>query len=430
MSHEGKGGTRMSISWRDYVPEGRNGRILTLAMLVNAFGTGTFLAGGTIFFIRFVGLSNVELGVGLAVAAVFGMAVTVPTGAVADWIGPRPMLVLLYCWRAGAFAALAFVSGPIGFAVAASLQTAAGHASLPINQALVGAITRDGDRTRMMALIRSVRNVGFSIGALAAAPMLASDSLWLNRMVLLATAATLALSALLLLALRLPPAGDIEVKRANPFAALRVVRDWRYALLALANSVVVLHMTVLAVGLPLWVVAHGTIPAATVSVLVIVNTVLAVVFQVPFSKRVKDNAGGVRALRLACAALAATMLVLAFPFDVALPVLLGVAVVATVLLTAGELWHAAGSWELSYNLAVPETRTTYLSLFTVSISLQEMVGPLAVALAAGAGPWGWAALAVPFLAAAFVVGPVTGAVERHRAAGPQSGLREAVSQAS
>ncbi|MYS18501.1 MFS transporter, partial [Streptomyces sp. SID4982] len=53
--------------WRAYVPATPNGRAFAVISLVNAIGTGLYLAASAVFFVRSVGLSPAEVGTGLAV---------------------------------------------------------------------------------------------------------------------------------------------------------------------------------------------------------------------------------------------------------------------------------------------------------------------------------------------------------------------------
>jgi hypothetical protein len=57
---------------------------LLTAALVDWVGTGLFLAVSTVFFVRVVGLSTVEVGSGLTFAALAAMPAAVPVGSLAD----------------------------------------------------------------------------------------------------------------------------------------------------------------------------------------------------------------------------------------------------------------------------------------------------------------------------------------------------------
>jgi MFS family permease len=67
--------------------------LLLTAALVDWVGTGLFLAVSSVFFVRVVGLSVVEVGSGLTVAALAAMPAALPVGWLADRYGPRPLLV-------------------------------------------------------------------------------------------------------------------------------------------------------------------------------------------------------------------------------------------------------------------------------------------------------------------------------------------------
>ncbi|MFC8223972.1 MFS transporter [Streptomyces sp. NPDC057362] len=400
---------------RDYLPGTASGRLFALSALTSSFGTGLFLAGATVFFTSQAGLTHVQLGVGLGIAAFAGLVSTIPLGALADRAGARSILVGTLLWRAGWFVALAFVQGPIAFAIAASCQTAAQNITGPVTQALVGGIAGQDDRTRMMAVVRTVRNIGFSLGALAATPLLLVDDIWVNRGVLIGNAAAFVVSALLLIRLRTPGPARTAAFR-NPLAAFRAVIDWRYVALTAVNGVLTLHMTVLAVGLPLWVTGHHGTPHALVPVLVLVNTVVAVVFQVPFAKRVTDSRTATRALRLAGLALAGCAVSLSVPTSAAPLVSVLAALAACVLLTAGELWQAAGGWELSYAYAPVDRKNVYLSVFSLGAAVQDMVGPLMITgLVLARGPAGWLGLSALFAVASLLPGSVVRRLERGRA---------------
>lgn len=63
-------------------------RILAAATFVNMVGSGFYLTSSLLFFTRVVGLTTNQVGFGLAVAALTGIACGVPLGHVADRVGP------------------------------------------------------------------------------------------------------------------------------------------------------------------------------------------------------------------------------------------------------------------------------------------------------------------------------------------------------
>ncbi|MFJ3926410.1 MFS transporter [Streptomyces sp. NPDC090022] len=404
------------IALSDYVPATRAGRTFALISLINAVGTGLFLAGSTVFFIRSAGLSAPQIGTGLAVSGVAGFLATVPVGALSDRIGARRTLIALQVWRAGGFLALTLVHGPVGFTVVASCLAAAEGATMPITQAVASDTTEESDRTRTMAIIRTVRNVGFSVGALLAAPLLASGSTAALRALVCGTAAAFLASAAMLGRLRLVRTGAVA-RKVGPLTAIRGFRDGRYLALAALNGVLNLHTTILAVGLPLWAVQATGVSAGFVPVLVLVNTVLSIALQVPVSKGAERPGGAVRALRLGGLALAVCCAGLAAA-DGRPPWAAGALLAAAcVALTFGEMWQAVGGWDLSYEFAPEDRRGVYLSVFSLGNTGQRIVGPaLVTGVVIAAGPAGWAALGLVFCLATALAGPVTRALERQREA--------------
>ncbi|MFE9255787.1 MFS transporter [Streptomyces sp. NPDC006879] len=399
-------------SWRDYVPATRAGRTFAVISLVNAAGTGLFLAASAVFFVRSVGLTVAEVGAGLAISGVVGFLTTVPIGAAGDRFGARRTLVALQLWRAGGFVALCFAEGVVVFTLVSCALAAAEAATQPMTQAVASATVAGADRTRTMAIIRTVRNVGFSLGALLAAPLLAADSIWAYRGIVLGTAVAFVASALMLTRLRIEGA-DVVQRKVNPLTAIRQFRDWRYGLLAGLNGVLNLHVTLLSVGIPLWALEATEMPAGLLPVLVLINTLMSIVLQVPVAKAAERAGGAVRALRLGGVALVLCCVALALAAGPASPWAAGaVLVLACVLLTFGEMWQATGGWDLSYAYAPEDRKGVYLSVFSLGGTGQRIVGPaLVTSVVIVAGPAGWLGLAALFALATLLVTPVTRALD-------------------
>lgn len=338
---------------RAYIPDRGAGRSLALITLIDAIGTGLFLAGAAIFFTRSVGLTTAQIGLGLSIAGAVGFATTVPIGVLGDRVGPRRLLVLLHLWRAACLVSLAFVSDIVSFTVVASLLAIADSASPSLTQAVVAVTVDDDSRVRNMAILRSTRNVGFSVGTLLAAPLIAAGSTWAFRAIMLGDALSFILAALILARVRLLRAA--VVRQSSRFlTALASFRDWRYARLAALNSVLTLHMTLLVLGIPLWLIHATSAPVSLVAVLLLLNTIMAVVLQVPFSKHATVSGGASRVLRLSGVMLAGCSLSMAAAAHVEPWAAIVLLVLATALMSLGEIWQAAGAWELSYRYADPE----------------------------------------------------------------------------
>ena len=394
------------------VPGGAVGRRLGIMAAVDAVGTGAFLAVSVVFLTRTVGLTAGQVGLGLTLSAAVALLSTVPVGALADRYGPRRMIVVCALWRAACFAVYPLVDNFAAFVILVCVLGLVDKTAPPLEQALVGQAVPEADRMRMMAILRVLLNVGFTVGALIGSAALLVDTPTAYVVTLLANSASFVAVAVLAASMPRADGPAASVRRAISFS---VLRDRPYLALAVLNAVLTLHMTLLAVGVPLWITQHTRAPVAVVAALLAVNTVLAVAFQVRASRRAETAAGAVRSMRLASLALAACCLLLAtVPPLPAVPAVL-VLLLGMLALTAGELYQAAGGWSLSFSLARPGQQGAYLSLFWLGVSVQQILAPVVVVGVIAAGALGWAGLAALFVLTGLAVLVANGWAQRVRA---------------
>jgi MFS family permease len=373
-----------------------------IASLVDAIGTGCFLAGSALFFTRDVGLSPGEVGLGLTLSGVIGFLTTVPWGRAADRWGAQRILVTLLVVRAVAFGLYAFATSFVAFLAIAVLLGLVEKSSAPIQQVLIGDVVGEERRQRALAVVRTMRNAGFALGAVAATAAVSHASAIGYDGIVLLNAVSFVVAAVLMGSMRADRAR--RSRRPPPVLPKRLVRDRSYAALTALNGVLTLHMSLLSVGLPLWLIEHTSAPAAAVPLLLLVNTVLAVAFQVPVAGLVRSSRGAGLALAVAGVALAACCL--AMPLAAALGGAGAVAVTggAVLALTLAELAQSAGGWDLSFRQAPEAQRGRYLSVFSLGTTGQTIVGPLLLTSVVFAlGWWGWAALAAVVLSAGLLV---------------------------
>jgi len=256
----------------------------------------------------------------------------------------------------------------------------------------------------MMAVLRVLLNVGFTVGALLGSLGLLVDTRAGYSGILIVNALTFyAVSAL---AWRLPVSTDEAGGMVRRSISFEVLRDRPYLALAVLNAVLTLHMTLLSVGMPLWITEHSNAPVAVIAPLLAVNTILAITFQVRASRGSETTAGAVRALRIASVSLAACCVLLILVPPLPAVVAVGVLLVAMIALTSGELFQSAGGWALYFNLARDGQHGAYLSLFWLGVSIQQILAPIAVVGAISVGSVGWVALAGLFVLAGIAV-PLT-----------------------
>ncbi|MCX4658014.1 MFS transporter [Streptomyces uncialis] len=398
---DGAGTHEERAKWSDYLPS------LQLVAFIEWTGTGLFLAASTIYFVRIVGLSVTSVGAGLAIAGAVAMPAAVPVARLAERFGPRRVLVGVDLIRSVATLAYLWVDGWRGFLCVAIVIAVTEQSSAPLVQAYVGARVERNLRSRVMAMQRTIVNLGISAGGLIASVALGRGDRASFDWLMIGGAAAYAAVALLLLCVR----GDEGAQRTQPRVGL-LLKDWKLLGFTLYNAVLSLWTPMLNVAFPLWLVTRTDVPERYVGILYAVNTVACVALQYPLNACYRTPrrswvsygvAGGLLAVSCAGFSLAPGV-----EPSTAVAVMAG----SIVLLTFGEVLQVGASWTLSYELAPEHARSAYLVLFNLGRTMANRVaGPLlmtGVVLALGTA--GWVLLAGIFLLSSAV--PVLALVRR------------------
>ncbi|MFV2117228.1 MFS transporter [Streptomyces sp. Act-28] len=371
-------------------------RLLT-TVAIDATGGGLFLAGATLFYSRVAALSAGQIGIGLSVLGIVALVATVPNGLLVDRIGPRHALVILHLWRGVWCCALAFVHSFWQFLAVLVLLGLAEHAGMPALQTYVGSAFGDAERVGVMSRVQMLKNTGFLVGALLAAVAVSSGTDAGYQALLLGDGLSFFIAAALMTTVRNVGGRRRKGERYSPVAPLRNVK---FVVLICCNSVLQLNLSVLVIGMPLWVTQATEAPEAVAPLLIAVNTVIAISLQVPLSRGAETVPGAGRHMRRAglSFALMCGTLILASWMPSAPAA--GLMVVSVVLHTLGEIWHASGGWGLQFALSPEAERGNYAAAYSLGPTAEGMVGPSVIAGGVvAAGSLGWTALALLFLAA-------------------------------
>ncbi|KAB1161309.1 MFS transporter [Micromonospora sp. AMSO12t] len=170
-----------------------------------------------------------------------------------------------------------------------------------------------------------------------------------------------------------------------------------------------LHSVVLTLVLPLWIAAQTSAPQAVVSAVLVTNAILTVLLTVRISAQAENALTAARAMRRAGLVLAVAMLL--YPVSAWLGTGGSVALLlATVVYTVGDLFHATAAAGLAYELARPDALGQYQGVNGLVNGLAQAVGPAVLTLLLIHGrAAGWIALAVVLVAA----GLATPVLTRH-----------------
>lgn len=375
-----------------------------------------YSTGSIVFFNLSFGLSVRQIALALSAAGVAAFLAALPAGYLADRWGPRPMAVGLTVAQALLLCPMLFSDSHSVVVPLVVALGAADRANSVARRTLVSHVIGEADRVRTQAYLRSVANTAMSIGALAVAPLLAVGTHTAFVVLVTITMAAYLVVAVTTTVLPTRPRTSPVRSGAASGDALDPEREPRperrrlaaFTLLGLLNGTFALHISLLEVGLPLWVTEHTDAPAWTVATLVFVNTVLAILLQVAASRGSSSVRGAARALIMSAVLTASACAVFAMTSGRTGPLLVAALLVATVVLTLGEILQSAGEWGLSFGLAPANAEGRYIGAFTVGTTVQDMVGPALVGgVVIAYAPEGWFVLAAVFLVGAVLVAPMT-----------------------
>lgn len=396
---------------KSLLPDPGPARALTYASLIGSVGRGLFVTVSVVYFNKSVGLSEVQVGLGMTLAACLGLFAGVPIGGFADRRGPRGIAVGFGVAAAVVDLGYLIVGDFVGFVIVAALVSVLGTGSHAARGALIAGSVPPEQQVRTRAYLRSVTNVGWTLGAPLAGIALAADTRAVYVGLILVTVVLYLAAALMYL--RVPALQpSAAAKKESKTLALR---DKPYVTLTALNAIMTVHFQVFNVVIPLWVVNETRAPAWIISVLAVLNTTFIVLLQVRVSRGAATIRGAARAQRNAGFLLLVACVLYALAQDK--PMWIGVAALCAggLVHVFGELLHAAGGWGLSFDLAPAHAQGQFQGLYNTGFQIAEIIAPAAlVALVMGQGMRGWLILGAAFVAAGLAVPMAARWAERTR----------------
>jgi MFS family permease len=382
-------------------------RSLTIATLISTVGRGVALTLVVLYLSLIARLPAEQVALVFAVGSGIGVAASYFGGHLADTISARALLVGGVVLAGLALASYAFVTEFWAAIVAEALISIALGTNGSVRSAIIARAFDAESRVTNRAVLRTVTNIGISVGTGVGAIALALGTPEAYRVILVVGGLAYASSAVLLL--RLPSSvdaprrarGDDADAEPAPEVGRSPWRDARYLAFSIFAAVFAIQFVVLNIGIPLWVAHDTTAPEYLVSIMFIVNTVLVIALQVPLSRGTHDlrRAGNVTAVAGVLMALGCVL----YGASAGIPVLGAVVllIAASVLHALSEVLSQAGAWGLSYELADARRPGAYQGMYSMAFALASMVGPLIITWTAiTLGLFGWFLLAAMFLLAA------------------------------
>lgn len=394
------------------------------AALVLSLGRGAWFTCWAMFFIKSVGLTNAQFGVGITLAGVAGLVLGAPLGYVADRVGTRETLIVLTLVQGLAILSYAVVRDFWAIVAVTCVMIAAERSTPAIRVAVISGLTPPGDeRLNSISTARVMTQAGIVVGALLGGLVLSAESRvgYLSLIVLYGVANLLA-AALLLRVRHVRSLADRKVRRG----AL-VLRDRPFLAATLLNGLLALNWGMLDSGVPLWISAHTRAPLWVMGLLMGFNAVVIVLFQNRVSRAGATIAGAGRLGLWSGLFLAVSCGVFAATYHGSGTYVLVVLFLAAVMHVVGELLFVGSGFGLSVGLAPQDAHGEYQGMFNTGQAAAMMLAPgaMTVMLVEG-GRLGWLVLAVVYVLAGLGTVATARWALREREAGGVTGDLEKV----
>ncbi|MEJ3405545.1 MFS transporter [Rathayibacter sp. YIM 133350] len=380
-------------------------RVLVLSTLIGRVGRGIFLSVTVLYFTLVVGLSPLQVAVMMAASSALGVVSSGVAGHLADRLSARRMLMVCMIVEGVGLGGYVFTTTfPFALALACVVGVfdSAGNAT---RMAIVARAFEGGARVNARAILRTVTNIAIGVGAAIGGLALLLNTPTAYRVVMVAAAVVFLAGTGILR--RLPRRVDAAPReRADGAEKARRQsaspwRDARYLAVTALSAIFGMQFGLAEIGVPLWIAHDTAAPTVVVSVLLILNTIIVIVFQVPLSRGTHDvrRAGTVTGWAGILMA-AACVLYLAASGQMVIAAI-ALLVAAAIAHAFAEVMSQAGGWGLSFELADPRAPGAYQGVFGMGFNLGSMLAPILITAAIAAGTGGWLVLAVVFLLSAF-----------------------------
>jgi MFS family permease len=366
---------------------------MAVSTLVNTIGSGALLTTFALYFTRIVHLTPAQVGIALSAAALVGLVVQLPVGHLSDTRGPRELLRLLFIAAGVCALGLTVARNVWMLVIVLSLEAVFDNGARAVRGGVIARLAAGGpggQAAQFRAYLRSMTNVGISLGALFGGLALAVDKPWAYLSVFVLDAATWIATGLLTGRLpHLPPSPPPP--RGQP--RLQVLRDVPYVVVSVLMAVYTMHFLVIELALPLWLVRYTSAPRSLVAALVLINTVAVALFQVRLSRGTDRVRPAARAMLVGSLWIAAGFTLTAFASERARPLAVALLCAGALVHVVGEMIGSGGQWGVQMGLAPLERQGQYQGFAGMSFSLANVLAPsLIVALCIQWGRPGWLVL--------------------------------------
>ncbi len=384
---------------------------LITASFVSRVGNGLFNTAAVLYFTLVAHLPATQVGAGLTIAGLCGLAAGIPAGNLADRYGPRAVWLTALVLQAATMAAFVLIDSWPAFTLVAALDRLAATAAGAAGGALIARV--GGERpAAFRARLRTFVNLGVVVGTLGAAVALQINTRPAYTALILANAASFAGTALIAL-LGVPNYRPLP--RPKEHRQWSVLADRPYMTFVALYSAMGLQYQVISLLLPIWLSTHTDAPRWTVAAVYAINSGVCVLLQSRLGSKVETPQQSGRAFRLAGLLFLLSCPLMALTADVPAWVAPVLTVLAVCIHSVGEVWESSGGYALGYGLAPDHAQGQYQGLLGIGFDAGQALAPLVLTGAVLAlGHTGWLLLGALFAAVGAAGPPVAAWAERTR----------------
>ena len=375
-------------------------RAISWQTLISRVGNGLFMTIEVIYFSHILKFDPQDIAFAIGAGGAASLLMSVPSGIIADRFGAKRTMFAAHMLEAALLLGFIFIDNIPQLILINILISFAGTTGHNASGVIIANMGETEDRVHIRAAQRAMANMGIGLGT-----VLAGVALWLDTRIAYQQAIFLDLLLFLGAAIyiyKLPPT-PATLRKGDPIS-LVALKDWRFLAATILNGIVSLHFVVQGVAVPLWILHETKVPTWWVSVLFVINTVLVTLLQIRFSRGATDLVSSVKKFRLGTSYLMACCVVYALAGGVETWVAITALVIGMIVHTIGELYTAAGSWSIGFELAVEEHMGQYQGVYSLGWGFGGTFGPAYVTFfVLGFGLAGWTFIGAVFLLSGIVM---------------------------
>jgi len=375
---------------RALAPATRRSWPFYVAACVDSLGAGLFLPVSMLYFIRVAGLPEWQVGTLISLSGVVALVVPALVGSMIDRTGPLRIIIVGQVLQAVGTAGYLLVDGPLGVFVVTTACAVGQRVFWSCFFGLGAQLAGDGPKEKWFSIASMSQAAGAGVGGLLAAFLFVADSTSSYVLLILLNAASFAVSAVLMLAVRraVSASGERTDVDTDAKGYRAVLRDQRYLMIVVLGTVLAVPSTFFASGLPVYLNQELRAPSWISGALLTMVTVLMVVLQAVAVRSVRRLS---RTKTLALCSFLWAMWAAAMAAAVAVDASFLVAFLfaASGLYIVADLWHGPVVNALVEHIAPSGMKGRYLAVFQYSYNIAAIVAPLLVAAFAwgAAVPW-------------------------------------------